>query len=253
MNLRLGGETDPAVLAVEDRVVLAHEHIAKDPERASRRRDVKTLGREEAEGAVRNNVIGEREGVCLAVDDEVHVRSISIAVDEVLASDERAGAEGLGEGRDVGGRAGEERGARVDDGGGAVGHRHTLDLHVAELDLPVRLLLERHPRNVTGELGLVHAANKELAVLVSVEREREHARVDLAVLAERAKEGRDAVDRDRVEGKALNAVEVASREGGAEARHVVHLSELEVSNREARHRDGVHGVVARNRAAVILC
>ena len=59
-------------------------HIAKDPERASRRRNVETLGGKEAKGAIRNDVIGEREGVGLAVDDEVHVRGISVAVDEVL-------------------------------------------------------------------------------------------------------------------------------------------------------------------------
>ena len=68
----LGRERDADLLTrnVELDVVLAHEHVAEDPQRAVGSRDVDALHGKKALATVLDDVLAEREGVAHAAEGE---------------------------------------------------------------------------------------------------------------------------------------------------------------------------------------
>src|SRR5690554_3486091 len=121
-------KSNALVGVVEDGVILAHEHIAQDPQRPSRAWDVKTHEAQQADGAVRDQVVLRRQGVGLAVDLDVNVWLAAAASGQVLASvAELDGTDSVSNGGNVLTRSSDDGGTAVHDGGADLGDRRALD------------------------------------------------------------------------------------------------------------------------------
>jgi hypothetical protein len=82
-------KANASISNIEDSVVLAHEDIAKDPQRASGLRNIHSHDAQQAHIAIRNQVVLGGQSVSDAVDDEVDVRQLSgVASGQVLAGND---------------------------------------------------------------------------------------------------------------------------------------------------------------------
>mmetsp|Transcript_52304 Transcript_52304/g.135570 ORF Transcript_52304/g.135570 Transcript_52304/m.135570 type:complete len:204 (-) Transcript_52304:597-1208(-) len=178
------GEAELLVAHVELDVVRAHEDVAEDVERPGRRRHVETDHREEALAARLERVVLLGKDVIKATDADGDIRAGRIAVEQVLLVERghlahRRRAHLGGNARDVRGRGGEERRARVDDrlaGGGdrLAGDRDVVDgVGPVAVD-PRRGLCHRHVRKVTRVVRRVYSSDEQLsntAIVTKVEGE----------------------------------------------------------------------------------
>ncbi|KAJ8558829.1 hypothetical protein ON010_g8620 [Phytophthora cinnamomi] len=255
LTVRPGREADARLAGVgapvEDSVVLAHEDVAEDPQRAGGGRDVDAHEGEEADGAALERVLVLGERVLLAVEHERDVGCGGRAADEVLAHDELVRAHERGQLGHLVLGAGDERRARVHDGLVHVGELLALGLDGVQLDRPVGGAGHVHVLELALVVALVHAAERELAVLLVAQVEGEDRLVQQALL-DHAVEGRlEVVDADGVEGQAEEAVELAQVVGRAEALGDVHLGEELVGHGEAAQRQRVLRQEARHGPAAV--
>jgi hypothetical protein len=248
------GKANALVGSVEHSVVLAHEDIAQDPQRAGGGGNVHADHAEQAQVAVGQQVVRGAEGVVVAVDGEGEVgQALVVAGKHVLALDDLLGAELGGDGGDDVGGGGENGCAGVHDGLGARGVGGAVHGHAVEGDLPVGGGEQVDPGDVAGVVGGVGAAQDELSLVGAgvAQVEGELCGVDQALGHQVVEGGGHLVHGQHVEGHAEDAVELAELVGGAEAGSVGDLCELLALHQQAAHVECVHGLEARHRAGAV--
>ncbi len=287
-DLRGLRDLDGLLVDVEVDVVLAHEDVAKDPERAVGGGDVDG---KEAKHALRARLLEddvlEAQGKVLAAESEGDRLHIGRARDDELLAEDGGRAELLSEGLNLRSGASEGGCARVDDGLLGRAHGSTVVLDIIELDLPVGLAGERDGHEVAGVVGLVRATEEKLAIglvnqgemvgkidlstvryirkeknmlrperteatHVVAEVERERVLGKLAGSDESVDRGRDVVDGDGIPAKAEDAIELADAVSEAKTSRVVDLSEEVVVERVVADLDVVARVEAGDGARAVL-
>merc|ERR1712012_932566 len=165
-------QTDPLVADVVLAVVLAQEDVSQDPEAAG---GGQTHEPGQAEGLASlldlQDVVLALQGVVLAAESEVDDGQAGDlgAVDHALAGQGvDLGTDGLVDGLDVAGGAGDQAGAGVHDGLAAVGACHALvavDRDTVHVDLPVGGLAQGNVVHLTSVQVLVRSAQNELSTV----------------------------------------------------------------------------------------
>jgi hypothetical protein len=100
---------------VEHRVVLAHEDVSEDPERAGRGGDIQCHDSQQTQVTIRDEVVFRGQCVHLRVDGEVEVGTVVVTRHEVFTRDDFLATELSSDLGDLGGRASEDGGTTVHD------------------------------------------------------------------------------------------------------------------------------------------
>jgi len=215
------GETDTTVSKVKDCVVLLHELVSEDPERASGLRDVHAHETRHADARHVDDVLTRGEGVLDAVEDESEVgESVKVGAVEPEALSARDHAaelrvdlvdELLG--------SSDHGCARVDDSLAALltAESGSVVENGVHLDLPVVEVGERDPLEISLEELVVISSEGELSAndctRVLGEIEGEHGLADESLVDEVVPDRGCVVDRDGIKGKTHDSVKLAKVKG----------------------------------------
>lgn len=194
------GESDSNTLVgvVEHSVVLAHEHITQDPERSGWGWNIQAHEAQQADRAIRNQVILRGQGVGIAIDLDVNIWLVATAVGQELASvAQLEGADSISDLLDILAWSSDDGGTAVHDSGVDVSNWLALDAHLLHVNLPVSGMSQWNVVELASVEVLVDTTEGELTqVLLRVSKvECEDALVNQSSLTHVLEDSGDLADR----------------------------------------------------------